>query len=210
MKLAEANKRLHIFLLASLAAVFVWSVVGCYDFVIWVLEAAPVVIGVAVLLGVYRRFKLTTLAYVLIWLHAIVLLVGAHYTYARMPVFNWIRDAFELSRNHYDRLGHIFQGFVPAIVAREVLLRKSPLKKGGWLFAIVLAFCLAISAVYELFEWLVVVISRDPTCSFLSTQGDKWDTQKDMALCLIGAVGALLILSRLHNRALSPYLESNK
>jgi len=210
MKLAEANRRLHIFLLASLAAVFVWSVAGCYDFVIWVLEAAPVVIGVAVLLGVYRRFKLTSLAYVLIWLHAIVLLVGAHYTYARMPVFNWIRDAFELSRNHYDRLGHIFQGFVPAIVAREVLLRKSPLKKGGWLFAIVLAFCLAISAVYELFEWLVVVISRDPTCSFLSTQGDKWDTQKDMALCLIGAVGSLLILSRLHNRALSPHLESNK
>ncbi len=196
------DKRLHIFLLTTLVMFFVWSLIGCFDFVTWILEAAPVVIGVAILLCVYRNFRLTNLAYLLIWLHAIVLLTGAHYTYSRMPLFEWIKEAFELSRNHYDRLGHFVQGFVPAIIAREVLLRKSPLQKGGWLFSIVLAFCLAISALYELFESLVVLISRDSTASFLATQGDIWDTQKDMALCLLGAVVSLFTLSRLHDKAL--------
>ena len=203
MNQTAGNRRLQVFLLASLTVVFVWSLIDCFDFVIWALEAAPVVIGVAILLWVYPGFKMTGLVYILIWLHAVVLLVGAHYTYSRMPLFNWIRDAFELSRNHYDRVGHVFQGFVPAIVAREVLLRKSPLKRGGWLFAIVLAFCLAISAAYELFEWMVVVISKDQTASFLATQGDIWDTQKDMALCLVGAVISLLSLAGLHDKALS-------
>jgi len=196
------NLRLHIVLLTGLIVVFVWSYYGCYDSVTWFLEAAPVVTGLAILIFVYSRFKMTDIVYVLIWCYAVILLIGAHYTYSRVPLFDWLKEAFGLSRNHYDRLGHFFQGFVPAIIAREVLLRKSPLKQGGWLLSIILAFCLAVSALYELFEWLVVVISGDPTASFLATQGDKWDTQKDMALCLIGAVVSLLTLSKFHNRAL--------
>lgn len=193
---------MHVFLLLSLGLVFLWSLIDCFDFLTWVLEALPAIIGVAILAAVYSKFRLTNLAYVLIWIHAIILLIGAHYTYARMPLFNWIKDAFELSRNHYDRLGHVAQGFVPAIIARELLLRKSPLQKGKWLIFIVICICLAISASYELLEWLVVVITADQAVAFLATQGDEWDTQKDMALCLAGAIIALLTLSRVHDRAL--------
>lgn len=196
------DKKVHIFLLVSLVPVFVWSLVDCYDFFTWVLEALPVIIGAAILIPIYRKFRLTSLAYILIWVHMIILLIGAHYTYARMPLFNWIRDIFELSRNHYDRLGHVAQGFVPAILARELLLRKSTLQKGKWLFFIVVCICLAISAAYELLEWLVAAVAQDEAVSFLATQGDAWDTQKDMALCLGGAVIALLTLGRLHNKAL--------
>ena len=193
---------MHVWLLLSLCLVFLWSLIDCFDFFTWVLEAMPVIIGVAILAAVYKKFRLTNLAYVLIWIHAIILLVGAHYTYARMPLFNWLKDALELSRNHYDRLGHVAQGFVPAIIAREVLLRKSPLQKGKWLFFIVICICLAISAFYELLEWLTAVTIADHAIAFLATQGDVWDTQKDMALCLIGALAAMLTLSRWHDRAL--------
>ena len=196
------DKELHIFLLLSLTAVFIWSFVDCFDLLTWFLDALPVVIGVAVLISVYHRFRFTRLTYILIWIYAIILLIGAHYTYARVPLFTQIRDVFELSRNYYDRLGHFVQGFVPAIIAREVLLRKSPLQRGGWLLSIVLCFCLAASALYELFEWLVVVIAQDDAATFLATQGDALDTQKDMALCLVGAIISLLTLSRLHDRAL--------
>lgn len=202
MSQVTKEAKLHIFLLLSLAAVFIWSFVGCFDLFTWFLEALPAIIGVAVLISVYRRFRLTGLTYILIWLHAIILLIGAHYTYCRMPLFNWIRDAFELSRNHYDRIGHLAQGFVPAIIAREVLLRKSPLQKGLWLFFIVLCTCLAIAALYEMFEWLIAVASGDYAGDLLAIQGDIWDTQKDMALCLVGAVVSLVTLSRLHDRAL--------
>ena len=196
------DKRLHIFLLLSLAAVFIWSFVGCFDLFTWFLEALPAVIGAAILISVYRKFRFTGLTYILIWLHAIILLIGAHYTYCRMPLFSWIRDTFELSRNHYDRIGHLAQGFVPAIIAREVLLRKSPLQRGGWLFSIVVCFCLAIAASYELFEWLIAVATGDHAGALLAIQGDIWDTQKDMALCLVGAVISLLTLGKLHDRAL--------
>jgi putative membrane protein len=196
------NFKLHIILLTSLIVIFIWSYYNRYDSVTWYLEAAPVVIGLAILIFVYSSFRMTNLVYVLIWTHAVILLIGAHYTYARVPLFNWLRDTFELSRNHYDRLGHFFQGFVPAIIAREVLLRKSPLKQGGWLFSIILAFCLAVSALYELFEWTVVVVTGDNAALFLAAQGDMWDTQKDMALCFIGAVVSLLTLSKFHNKSL--------
>ncbi len=192
----------HVFLLVTVAAVFVWSLVGCYDFFTWVLESFPVVMGVVILVSVYRRFRLTGLCYVLIWAHMMILLVGAHYTYARMPVFDWLRDTFELSRNHYDRVGHLAQGFVPAIIAREILLRRTPLRRGGWLVFLVICVCLAISAAYELLEWIVAVASRDGAIAFLATQGDQWDTQKDMALCLAGAVASLLLLSKAHDRGL--------
>ncbi len=196
------DTKLHIFLLLTLTAVGLWSFIGCYDLITWVLEAFPAIAGVVILICVYRKFRLTNLAYILIWIHAIVLFVGAHYTYSRMPLFNWIRDVFELSRNHYDRVGHVFQGFVPAIIARELLLRKTKLERGGWLFFIVVSICMAISAVYELFEWAVTIIAADKMVSFLATQGDPWDTQKDMALCLVGAILALLSLSKLHDRQL--------
>lgn len=191
-----------VFLLVSLMAVFIWSFIDHYDLFTWVLEAFPAIIGVIILISIYRKFRLTRLAMILIWIHAIILLIGAHYTYARMPLFNWIKDCLELSRNHYDRLGHVFQGFVPAILARELLLRKTALQKGGWLFFISVSICLAISAAYELLEWLVAIITRDDAVAFLATQGDVWDTQKDMALCLVGAVISLLTLSRLHDKAL--------
>ena len=202
MSQASKDTKLHIFLLLGLTAVFIWSFINCFDLMTWVLDALPVVIGVAVLLSVYNKFRLTNFVFILIWIYAVILLVGAHYSYSRGPLFNWIRDAFELSRNHYDRLGHFFQGFVPALIAREVLLRKSPLQRGGWLFSIVICFCLAVSALYELFEWLVVVIAQDDSATFLAIQGDVLDAQKDMALCLVGAVISLLTLAKLHDKAL--------
>jgi len=202
MKGSCGEKRLHLVLLVSLAAVLVWSVVKPFDFFTWVLEALIPVVGVLVLLFTYRKFRLTNLAYVLIWIHAIILLVGAHYTYSRMPAFNWLRDTFELSRNHYDRFGHIAQGFIPAILARELLLRTSPLERGKWLSFIIVCICLAISAFYELLEWWVATVTGTAADLFLALQGDIWDTQKDMALCLLGAVVALVALGRMHDRAL--------
>jgi len=202
MDRTATETRIHFILLASITALFIWSLVDCFDFFTWVLEAVPVIIGVTIIISVYRKFRFTSLVYILIWIHMIILLIGAHYTYARMPLFNWIRDALELSRNHYDRLGHFAQGFVPAIIAREVLLRKSILQNRRWLFFIVVSICLAISAAFELFEWLVALLAQDNAVSFLATQGDVWDTQKDMALCLAGAVIALLSLGKVHDRAL--------
>jgi putative membrane protein len=196
------EKRLHLVLLVSLAAVLVWSVVKPFDFFTWVLEALIPVVGVLILLFTYRKFRLTNLAYVLIWIHAIILLIGAHYTYSRMPAFNWLRDTFELSRNHYDRFGHIAQGFIPAILARELLLRTSPLERGKWLAFIIVCICLAISAFYELLEWWVAAVTGTAADLFLALQGDIWDTQKDMAMCLLGAVVALAALGRMHDRAL--------
>jgi len=194
--------RLHLALLISLAVVFVWSVIRPHDLFTWILEAMPAIVGVLVLLLTYKRFRLTNLAYVLIWIHCIILLIGAHYTYALMPAFNRLRDAFDLSRNYYDRVGHVAQGFIPAILVREVLLRTSPLKKGKWLFFIVVCVCLAISAFYELLEWSVAGVTGTAADMFLGTQGDVWDTQKDMTLCLLAAVVALIILGPMHDRVL--------
>ncbi len=202
MSRVNKDTRLHIFLLLSLTAIGVWSFIGCFDLLTWGLEAFPAVAGVVALILIYRKFRFTNLVYVLIWLHAIILFVGAHYTYARMPLFNWIRDTFELSRNHYDRVGHIFQGFVPAMIAREVLLRTSPLKKGRWLFFIVVCICAAISAFYEVLEWIAAVVNEDATVGFLAMQGDVWDTQKDIALCFVGAVLGLVCFGRLHDKQL--------
>ncbi|MHC4068264.1 MAG: DUF2238 domain-containing protein [Planctomycetota bacterium] len=199
---AAKELKLYIFLLLSLLAILIWSFIDCFDLLTWFMEAFPVIAGAAVLILIYHKFRFTTLSIVLIWLHAIVLLVGAHYTYARVPLFDWIRDFFELSRNHYDRLGHFAQGFVPAILAREILLRKSPLRKGGWLFFILICFCLALSAAYELLEWLAAVILEDASEAFLGTQGDVWDTQKDMAWCLVGSLVSLLTLRKLHDKAM--------
>ena len=183
----------------SLAAMFAWSGFNPRETATWWLEVMPVIIGIPVLVATYRRFPLTPLAYVLVSLHAIILLIGGHYTYAEVPVFNWLREALDLSRNHYDRVGHFAQGFVPAILARELLLRRSPLRPGGWLFFLVCCVCLAISAFYELIEWWAALLTSPETgTAFLGTQGDVWDTQWDMFMALVGSVTAQLTLSRRH------------
>ena len=194
------RERIPLVLLAAVAAIFVWSGWRPADRMTWALEVFPVVIAVPLLIATRRRFPLTTLAYVLIAIHATILMVGGRYTYAQVPLFNWIRDTFHLARNHYDRVGHFAQGFVPAIVGREILLRKSPLRRGGWLFFLVTCVCLAVSVVYELIEWTAAATSGSAADAFLGTQGDPWDTQKDMLLAGIGAIVAQLLLSRVHDR----------
>lgn len=184
------------------AGVFIWSLWQPHDYFIWLLEVLPAILGLLILLATYRRFPLTRLAYVLILIHAVILMIGGHYTYAEVPAFNWLRDSMDLSRNYYDRVGHLAQGFVPAIIAREVLLRCSPLPTGRWLFFIVSCICLAISAFYELIEWWVAVASGTAADAFLGTQGDIWDTQWDMLLALLGAIAAQLLLGKTHDRAL--------
>ncbi len=168
----------------------------------WFLETAPVMIGVVMLVRTYVRFPLTPMLYRLLAIHAVILIVGGFYTYAEVPLFNWLRDTYELSRNHYDRIGHFAQGFVPAILAREILLRSSPLKSGGWLFLAVTSICLAFSAFYEMIEWWTALVSGEAAEAFLGTQGDNWDTQWDMFLALVGALCAQFLLAARHDRAL--------
>jgi putative membrane protein len=190
------------FLGISLTAVFIWSLMRPHDYFTWLLEVLPAIAGIAILAFTYRRFRFPTLVYSLIALHAVILMIGGHYTYAEMPLFNWIRDTFGLSRNYYDRLGHFAQGFVPAMIAREVLLRTTPLRRGKMLFYIVVSICLAISALYELGEWRAAVTFGESATAFLGTQGDPWDTQWDMTFALIGAITALLTMSRVHDRSM--------
>ena len=191
---------MHTVLLSSLLAILGWSAVAPHDRLTWAMEIAPVAIALPVVLATYRSFKLTSLVYTLIWAHCVILIVGGHYTYAEMPLFNWIRDAFGLERNYYDRLGHLAQGFVPAMIAREILIRKSVVNGRGWLFAIVVCFCLALSACYEFIEWWAALILGSGADAFLATQGDVWDAQWDMFCALIGAVVAQATLGRYHDR----------
>ncbi|MFD4636647.1 DUF2238 domain-containing protein [Lentzea sp. NPDC058436] len=190
-------------LLGLTAVALVVSGIGPYDRATWYLEVAPVVIGGALLVATYRRFRLTPLLYRLIFLHALVLILGGHYTYARVPAGFWVQDWFDLARNHYDRFAHFVQGFVPAVLAREILLRRSPLRPGGWLFFLVVCVCLAFSATYELGEWLAAVLGGSAADEFLGTQGDVWDTQWDMFMALLGALAAQLTLARVHDRELA-------
>jgi len=200
---ARPRHALPLVLLLLTAAVFVWSGVRPHDRFTWVLETFPAIAGVPLLVVLYLRgVRLTPLVYVLLALHAMILMVGGKYTYAEVPPFNWLRDALHLSRNHYDRVGHFAQGFVPAMVAREILLRTSPLRPGKWLFFLAVCVCGALSACYELVEWAVAVMSGSASDAFLGTQGDPWDTQKDMALAFVGAITAQVLLSRLQDRQL--------
>lgn len=189
-------------LLASVLIGLVWSGTAPYDRFTWFLEVVPVLVALPILLLTWRRFPLTALSYGLIALHAWILMVGGHYTYAEMPLFDWLQEQLGLARNHYDRVGHLAQGFIPAILAREILIRTSPLKPGGWLFFLVVCVCLAISACYEFLEWWVAELSGSDAVAFLATQGDVWDTQWDMFLALVGALAALLLLSGFHDRQL--------
>ena len=179
-----------------------WSGIRPFERGTWWLEIAPVLIGAPVLIASFSAFRLSPLLYRLLFLHAVILIVGGHYTYARVPVGFWVQDLLDLSRNHYDRLGHLAQGFIPAILAREILLRLSPLRPGKWLFFLVVCVCLAFSAFYELIEWWAALVGGDSAESFLGTQGDVWDTQWDMFLALLGSLAAQLLLRRSHDRSM--------
>ncbi|MCB1095777.1 MAG: DUF2238 domain-containing protein [Verrucomicrobiae bacterium] len=191
-----------VILLSTVVAVLVWSAVRPHDFLTWILEVFPALAGIAILVPTRKRFPLTPLLYTLIALHMIILSVGGHYTYALVPIGDWVRDWLGLERNHYDRLGHFTQGFVPAMIARELFLRLDVVAKRGWLNYLIGSVCLAISAVYELIEWAAALIMGQSSDSFLGTQGDVWDTQSDMFLCLIGAIAALSLLPTWHNKQL--------
>jgi len=178
------------------------SRIGAVEPGTWILEVFPIFLAIPLLVATAKRFPLTPLAYRLLFVHALILMVGGHYTYAKVPLGFWVQDALHLGRNHYDRLGHFAQGFVPAIIARELLLRRSPLQRGKWLFFLVTCVCLAVSASYELIEWLAALLGGSSADAFLGTQGDVWDTQWDMFMALVGAITSLLLLARVHDRQL--------
>jgi len=183
--------------------VLLWSAIEPKDRFTWLLEVLPVLMGIPILLFTADSFPLTPLTYALLTIHAVILMVGGHYTYAEVPLGFWMQDLFDLGRNHYDRLGHFAQGCVPAILTREILLRRSPLVPGKWTFFLVTAVWLAFSASYELFEWVTARATGEAATAFLGTQGDEWDTQWDMFLALIGAVISQITLQAIHDRQLA-------
>ena len=197
--------RTNTALLILLGAVFVWSAIRPHDYFTWILEVFPAIIGFVILAATYRRFPLTPLAYTLLMIHAAILMLGGHYTYAEVPLGYWMRDVMHSARNNYDRIGHFAQGFVPAIVAREILIRRKVVRGRGWVYFIVVSICLAISAAYELLEWRVSIASGSKGDAFLGTQGDIWDTQEDMATALVGALVAPLLLGWLHDRQIARF-----
>lgn len=199
----STDRKLVMVWIGTFLAVLIWSAVKPHDYFTWFLEVLPAVLGLAVLGVTFKVFRFTNMAYWLMLIHAVVLMIGGHYTYAEVPLFNWLRDSFDLSRNHYDKVGHFAQGFVPAVIAREILIRKSSLSSGKWLFFIVVCICLALSAFYEFVEWWVAVASGTAAEAFLGTQGYVWDTQSDMFFAFVGAIAALVLLGRMHDRKLN-------
>lgn len=194
----------NLLLLTIIAPVLAWSAWQPYDRLTWWLETAPVMLGfIALFVAAAKGWRFSTLALVLIGIHMVILCVGGKYTYARVPAGLWVSDVFGWERNHYDRLGHIAQGFIPAILWRELFLRTGILAKRGWLGFVVISLCLAFSALYELLEWAAALVSEEAAESFLGTQGDGWDTQWDMFLALCGAIAALILLPRLHDRSIA-------
>ncbi len=193
---------------AALAALAI-SALHPHDRLTWVLEVFPFFIAVPILFATWRRFPLTPLLYRLILVHAIILFVGGHYTYAEVPFGHWLKELLGLARNPYDRIGHFAQGFVPALITREVLLRRTPLSRGGWLFFLVASVCLALSACYEFIEWWSALLLGQGADSFLGSQGDPWDTQWDMFTALVGAITAQLTMARFHDRQLERLRESD-
>ena len=187
-------------LLFLIAPILGWSAWEPYDRLTWWLEVFPVFAGfIALFIAQAKNWRFSHLSIVLIGLHMVLLIVGGHYTYARVPVGDWAKETFDLSRNHYDRLGHIFQGLTPAILIREVFMRNRIVAKRGWMSVLAVSFCMAVSAIYELIEWAAALVSSEAAASFLGTQGDHWDTQMDMFCALIGATGAVVLLRFAHN-----------
>jgi putative membrane protein len=191
--------------------VLLWSAIGPKDYVTWVLEVVPALLGGAVLWTTRSAFPLTRLVYVLILIHCIILMIGGHYTYAEVPLFDWLQQQFDLERNNYDKLGHFAQGFIPAMIAREIVVRHRVFNYAGWRDFFIVSFCLGVSAIYEIVEWVVALASKEAAESFLGTQGYVWDTQSDMAYALAGAIIALAFLSRAQDRQLEAagYIESS-
>jgi len=194
-----------LLLLILFFTILTWSAINHFDYFTWFLEAIPAIIALVILALTYKRFRFTNLAYIAIFIHCCILLVGAKYTYAEVPLFNYIQEYFEHTRNNYDKIGHFAQGFIPAIVARELLIRLKILNKKSWLPFIVISICLSISAIYELFEWSVAAMSGQTADDFLGTQGFEWDAQSDMLCATIGAVCALLFISKAHDKAIKKY-----
>lgn len=192
-----------VVLCAAAVIGLVISGIGPHDRLTWLLEVSWVIAGIPVLLFTRERFPLTPLLYRLLFVHALILIVGGHYTYEHVPPGNWVRDWLDLERNNYDRLGHVAQGFIPAILVREILLRSSPLRAGKWLLVIVTSICLAFSAFFEMLEWWVAVLGGEAADAYLATQGDVWDTQWDMFCALSGAIVSQALLSRWHDRQLA-------
>ncbi len=199
--MSKAEVEFRVLIGVALAALGL-SAAGPSDALTWFLESVPVMIGIPILIFNRTSFLLTPLTMRLLTLHALVLLVGAYYTYAEVPIGFWFADQFDLARNHYDRFAHVVQGFVPAILAREILLRKTPLKPGAWLFVLVSCVCLAFSAFYEMIEWWSAITGGDSAGAFLGAQGDIWDSHWDMLMALIGSILAQLLLSRVHDRGM--------
>ena len=202
MALKERPRREPLTLLAAAVLLLVWSGIDPAERGTWWLEVAPVLIGAPLLIFTFSAFRPSPLLYRLLFLHAAILIVGGHYTYAKVPMGFWVQDLLDLSRNHYDRVGHFAQGFIPAILTREILLRLSPIRRGKWLFFLVCCVCLAFSAFYEFIEWWAAIIGGESAESFLGTQGDVWDTQWDMFFALLGAISAQILLSRAHDRSM--------
>lgn len=195
-------QRVHLAMFVSFIGFLLWSMVNPYHWKTWLFESTPVIIGAVIIVVTYHRFRLSTVVYLLLWLDAIIMLIGGHYSYARMPLFDWLKDHYHLVRNNYDRVGHFFQGVTPAIFFRELLLRKTPLQKGRFLTLTALCFAFALSAGYELIEWWATLLTHGSYDSILETQKDHWDTQWDMFMALLGGFIALMILRRVHDRSM--------
>ena len=199
-----SSKKYPLVLLAIVLVFWVWSAINPHDtYLTWFLETFPFMIALPIMLLTYKRFPLTNLTYTLIAVHAMILMLGGHYSYAKVPLGFWMEDWFGWTRNNYDKIGHLMQGFGPFVYVREIIARTSPLKRGKWLAFISIAVPLAFSALYEIIEWLASLSNPTDTEAFLGTQGYIWDTQTDMFLCLVGSILALILLTKLHNRYLS-------
>ena len=197
------SRRYHIILLIIVMLFWAWSAIMPHDtYLTWFLETLPFMIALPIMLVTYKRFPLSNLTYTLIAVHAMILMLGAHYSYAKVPLGFWMEDWFGWTRNNYDKIGHFIQGFGPAIYTREILARTSPLRRGKWLGFMSVAVPMAFSALYEIFEWLASLFNPNDTEAFLGTQGYIYDTQSDMFLCLVGSIAALVLLTRLHNKCL--------
>lgn len=205
------SRKSDLYLLIVVAIVFVWSVIQPLQYLIWLVEVLPAVVVLVVAIITYNKFRLTTLSYTVIAILSILTFIGGHYSYSEVPLFNWLKEEFDLNRNHYDRFGHFLKGLF-AIVVREILLRKTPLSKGAWLFGTTTSIMLAIAAMYEIIEWLSTLFPTKMQASedFLGMQGDRWDAQWDMLLAFVGSLLALLIFSKLHDKLLKKLMESSK
>ena len=190
-------------LLIIFSIVLIWSGINPKDYFTWILEVAPAIIGLIILFFTYKKYPLTNLLYLLILVHSVILMIGGHYTYAEVPAFDWIKETFNQTRNNYDKIGHLAQGFIPAMIIREIFIRSSVVNSKKWMNFIIVSVAMAISVTYEFIEWFVAEQTGESAESFLGTQGYVWDTQSDMLYASMGAILALITLSKVHNKQIS-------